>query len=351
MAQVPSAAPRSFGTVQNRPATVYRLENDHLRVCVTDYGGILVSVEAPDRSGRKDHVLLGFENAEAYARAGGSFGAIIGRCANRIASGQFVIDGVSYQASRNDRGSTLHGGQVGFGSRFWSASQQGDALELSLVSADGDQGFPGQVSVSATYHLSDNELRLDFVATTTEATPVTLSTHPYFNLAGSEAGDCLAHLVTLASSEFLETDADQIPTGKRLSVSGTPFDFRKPQAIGERIRDRDVQLEFGSGYDHYFVLSEKSSLGVPCLAARISDPSSGRVLEILTTQPGLQFYSGNQLTGSVPGRSQLYRQSAGFAIEPHGFPNAVNQPNFPSVLLRPNEIYRETTIYRFSVSP
>ena len=351
MAQAGSVAPQSFGIVQNRAAEIHLLENDHLRVRVTDYGGILVSIEAPDRSGRKDHVLLGFENAETYARVGGSFGAIIGRCANRIASGQFVIDGVSYQTSRNDRGSTLHGGKVGFGSRFWSVSQQQDRLELSLVSADGDQGFPGQVSVSATYRLNDNELRLDFIATTTKATPLTLSTHPYFNLAGPQAGDCLAHLVTLASNEFLETDVNQIPTGERLSVGGTPFDFRTPRAIGKHIREHNVQLEFGSGYDHYFVLPEDSLVGVPRLAARITDPASGRTLEILTTQPGLQFYSGNQLSGSVPGRSRLYRQSAGFAIEPHGFPNAVNQPNFPSVVLRPNEIYRETTIYRFSVLP
>jgi aldose 1-epimerase len=218
------------------------------------------------------------------------------------------------------------------------------------VSADGDQGFPGEVSVTAAYRLKACELMLDLVARTTKATPVSLSTHPYFNLEGSKANDCLAHLVTIASNEFLETDAYQIPTGRRISVAGTAFDFKAERGIGECIREPIAQLEYGGGYDHYFVLSGESSLRAPRLAARIVDQSSGRVLEILTTQPGLQFYTGNQLNGKVRGRNGLYRQSAGFAIEPHGFPNAVNQSGFPSVVLCPRQIYQERTIYRFLVA-
>lgn len=341
---------QSFGIVESREARVYTLENDHLRVRITDYGGILVSIEAPDRAGRKDHIVLGFEDASSYAHSAGSFGAIIGRCANRIAGGRFTIDEIPYETSRNDHGSTLHGGKTGFSKRFWSARQEGATLALSLVSADGDQGFPGEVSVAATYRLEACDLVLEFVARATKATPVSLSAHPYFNLGGSQANDCLEHLVAIASNEFLETDTCQIPTGRRMSVAGTPFDFKVPRAIGERIREPTAQLEHGGGYDHYFVLAGTSSSESPRFAARITDRISGRAIEILTTQPGLQFYTGNELNGKVRGRSGLYRQSAGFAIEPHGFPNAVNQPDFPSVVLRPGEIYQEWTIYRFLVA-
>jgi aldose 1-epimerase len=344
-----SDMPEPFGTVQGRTAWLYALENQHLRVRVTDYGGILVSIEAPDRDGRIDHVVLGFADAESYAKQDASFGAMIGRFANRIAQSRFRIDGTWYETSRNDRGSTLHGGATGFGQRFWSATQTDEKLELSLISADGDQGFPGQLSVTATYRLDGCDLVLDLTATTTKATPVSLSTHPYFNLAGSGAGDCLAHLVALAADEFLKTDPYQIPTGERIPVAGTAFDFRMPRAMGERIREPVTQLEYGCGYDHYFPIAGNALANEERLAARVIDPFSGRVLEIFTTQPGMQFYTGNQLDGSMRGRSGLYRQSAGFAIEPHGFPNAVNQPSFPSAILRPGEVYTERTTYRFSV--
>jgi aldose 1-epimerase len=351
MTEMLSRQPEAFGAVEGRPARVYTLENKNLRVRVTDYGGILVSVEAPDQEGRVDHVVLGFEDAGSYYRYGGSFGAIIGRCANRIAGGRFTIDSVAYETSRNDRGATLHGGEEGFGRRFWSVTSTAeDRLKLSLLSADGDQGFPGQLSVEATYTLNGADLELSFVATTTKATPVSLTAHPYFNLDGSSAGDCLSHLVAIQANEYLETDESQIPTGKIKPTAGSAFDFRTVRAVSERIREKNTQLEFGCGYDHFYP--------IPCadgqrlrLAARVVGSRSGRILEILTTQPGIQFYTGNQLNGSVCGRSGLYRQSAGLAIEPTSFPNAVNQLAFPSTLLRPGEVYRQATLYRFSSGP
>jgi aldose 1-epimerase len=348
MKKARSREAEAFGVVQGRPAWAYTLENSNMRARVTDYGGILVSVEAPDREGRMDHVVLGFEDAGSYFSYGGSFGAIIGRCANRIAGGRFKIDGICYETSKNDRGSTLHGGEGGFGRRFWSVlSATQDCLTLALVSEDGDQGFPGQLSVKATYTLTGSDLELSFVASTTKATPVSLSSHPYFNLDGSSAGDCLAHLATIEADEYLETDANQIPTGKRKRAAGSAFDFRTARPVGERIREMNAQLEFGCGYDHFYLIPEadKQSLRP---AARVVSSQSGRALEILTTQPGIQLYTGNQLNGSMRGRTGLYRQSAGLAIEPSGFPNAVNEATFPSALLRPGEVYRQTTIYRFS---
>jgi aldose 1-epimerase len=273
---------------------------------------------------------------------------MIGRYANRIAGGRFKIDETLYETSRNDQGSTLHGGEVGFGECFWTVdTATKDRLKLSLVSADGDQGFPGKLSVTATYHLSGCELGLDLVAHTSKATPVSLSTHPYFNLEGSSAKDCLAHLVTIAAADFLETDKYQIPTGERKLVAGTAFDFRAPRAVGDHIRELDIQLEYGCGYDHFFVLAGTGAGQVLRAAVRIADHRSGRILEVLTTQPGVQFYTGNQLNGKARGRNGLYRQSAGLAIEPTAFPNAVNQSNFPPAILRPGQVYRQSTIYRF----
>jgi len=341
---------RAFGAVDGRLARIYTLENEHLRVRITDYGGILVSVEAPDRDGRRDHVVLGFEDVDTYVRSGASFGAMIGRYANRIAGGRFKIDNILYETSRNDHGSTLHGGEVGFGECFWTVdTATQDRLKLSLVSADGDQGFPGKLSVAATYHLSGCELRLDLVADTSKATPISLSTHPYFNLEGSSAIDCLAHVVTIAAPEFLDTDKCQIPTGERKPVAGTAFDFTAPRVVGDHIRDLDIQLEYGCGYDHFFVLAGAGAEHLLRAAVRIADPRSGRILEVRTTQPGVQFYTGNQLNGKARGRNGLYRQSAGLAIEPSAFPNAVNQPNFPSAILRPEQSYRQSTIYRFFI--
>ncbi|HWG05977.1 MAG TPA: aldose epimerase family protein [Beijerinckiaceae bacterium] len=330
-------------------AQLFTLRSDEVTARITDFGGNLVSVETPDRRGRHDHVLLGFEDVAGYVDNHGSFGALLGRNANRIAGGHIVVDGQSYTLAKNEPNSTLHGGPLGFGKLFWSViDADTNRLRLTLDSEDGDQGFPGEVHAAATYELTGDTLRLLFEASTTRPTPLTLSAHPYFNLDGPEARDCLDHEVQIFAAHFLPTDAAQIPTGELYPVAGTPFDFLQPRRIGERIRTDHSQLRIGHGYDHYFVLPD-DTFGTLRLAARVEAAHSGRVLEILTTQRGLQFYSGNNLNGSANGRGGLYRQSAGFAFEPQGFPDAPNQPNFPSTILRPGETYREEIAYRFRV--
>jgi len=339
-----------FGVLgSHRPARLYILDNGSLRVGITDFGGRMVSIEAPDRAGKRGHILLGFGNVSDYAIAGGAFGAILGRNANRIAGGRISIDGRVFELSKNEGDSTLHGGKEGFDKRFWTVERaDGTSIVLSLVSPDGDQGFPGEVKVQATYELEETTLRLAFHAVTTAKTPVTLSAHPYFNLGGSDALDILDHRVMIPAEHFLPTDQKQIPTGDVLSVAGTAFDFRRLAAIGERIRTPDPQLLIAKGFDHYFVLGPGTE--TPAIAARISHPPTGRVLEILTTQRGMQFYTGNQLNGSVAGRGGAYRQSAGVAFEPQGFPDAPNQPAFPTTLLTPGEIYRQSIWYRFGTA-
>jgi aldose 1-epimerase len=341
----------AFGALPDgRPARLYTLENRHLRVRITDFGGRMVSIEAPDRDGMRDHVLLGFESAADFAIAGGSFGALLGRTANRISGGRFTLDGQTWDLSKNEDGSTLHGGAVGFGKVLWTAAHRDDtSLAFDHVSPDGDQGFPGTLSVRATYRLEDDTLRLDLEAETTRPTQVNLSAHPYFNLAGPAAIDMLDHEITLFADAFLPTDARQIPTGERRLVDGTPFDFRRPVSVATRIRQADPQLLIGKGYDHCFILTDDGE-GQLRPAARVRHPGSGRVLELLTTQPALQFYTGNNLNGSVAGRDGTYRQSAGFALEAQGFPDAPNRPEFPTAILRPGARYRQTIAYRFTTA-
>jgi aldose 1-epimerase len=339
-----------FGrTADGREARLYTLENATLRARITDFGGRMVSIEAPDRRGRPGEVLLGFDDVGQYERAGGAFGALLGRNANRIAGGDLPIDGKNYKLPTNDRGATLHGGPKGFDMVFWRVvSASPEQLALAYVSPDGEEGFPGELQVEARYRLSGSALTLEFVARTSAATVVSLSAHPYFTLAGAEAGDILDHEVTIAAENFLVIDEKEIPTGEIPPVEGTPFDFRRPVPIGARIRQADPQLLHGQGYDHYFLLGAPSGEG-PRFGARAQDPKSGRFVEIHTTQPGLQFYSGNQLNGSVAGRGVIYRQSAGLAFEPQGFPDAPHHPNFPSTILRPGDTCRELIEYRFGV--
>lgn len=339
-----------FGDVAGRVAQVFTLENESLRARVTDYGGILVSLEMATPTGAFEHILLGFDDVGEYVTNSGSFGALLGRNANRIAGGSFTLDGQTYALSKNENGSTLHGGAVGFGKRFWSLAEADTAhIVLRLTSPDSDQGFPGEVAVTATYRLEGAALRLTFDATASKPTPLSLSAHPYFNLDGLGARDCLDHRIEILAKAFLPTDEKQIPTGERRPVADTAFDFIEPRRICTRIRDAEPQLRQGRGYDHYFILSEED-VGRLQPAVRVYANANDRMLEVLTTQRGIQFYTGNNLNGAALGRGGYYRQSAGFAIEPQGFPNAVNQPDFPSTVLRPGERYHEEIVYRFASS-
>jgi aldose 1-epimerase len=347
----PTGEAQPFGRLgDGRETTLYTLENELLRVQVTDYGGRMVRIETPDRSGERGDVLLGFDSAAQYERAGASFGALLGRCANRIAGGGFMLDGRLYELATNDRGATLHGGPIGFGRVLWRllAASPG-RLALSHVSLDGDQGFPGELAADAVYRLEGDTLSLELSARTLAPTLVNLSAHPYFNLAGAAERDVLGHEMTIAADRFLPTNATQIPTGEIRSVAGTLFDFRERCAIGARIREADEQLLYGQGYDICYVLG-KAAGAEPRLAARIRAPASGRTLDIETTQPALQIYTGNKLDGSLVGRGGIvYRQSAGLAVEAQGFPDAPHHANFPSTVLRPGETYRALIRYRFGV--
>ena len=322
-----------------------RLSDGTLKVTLTNYGARMLAIEAPDRHGGMEHVLLGFERADQVLKAG-SFGAVLGRYANRIAGGRFTLDGRQHQLSVNDPPNTLHGGKQAFSKRFWTlAGRSATAATWTLESPDGDQGFPGALSATAAYTLEDAALRLVLEATVDKPCPVNLSAHPYFNLAGPQALDCHDHELEVFAATFLPTDETQIPTGELAPVDGTPFDFRLPVRIGDRVRDSDPQMMPARGYDHCFVLDGEP--GTMRRAARLTHPASGRVLEVETDLPGLQVYTANSLDGSLIGRGGTYRQTAGLALEAQNFPDAPNHPRFPSTVLRPGETFRATILYRF----
>jgi aldose 1-epimerase len=330
-------------------ATLHTLQNDILRVRITDFGARMVSIEAPDRDGVRGHVLLGLEDAGTYATAGGSFGAVLGRCANRIAGARFRLDGQTHSLPANDGANTLHGGPNGFGLRAWTVREAGDTeLTLDLLSPDGDAGFPGALHVSARYVLRGDTLRLELGARAEAPTVVNLSAHPYFNLGGDARHDVLAHELVIHAARFLPVDKAQVPTGEIRPVDNTPFDFRAPRSFAAGIFDADPQLLPGRGYDHCFMVDGEPGTLRP--AAAVRDPRSGRTLAVRTTQPGLQVYSGNSLNGAVKGRGGvMLRQSSGFALEAQNFPDAPNQPGFPSAVLRPGEVYAEVIEYAFGV--
>ena len=339
-----------FGTLPDgTAASLHTLQTDGLRVCITDYGARMVSIEAPDRAGVRGHVLLGLDDAAAYATAGGSFGAVLGRCANRIGGARFVLDGRPYALPASDGANTLHGGPCGFGLRSWAVREATDtALVLELLSEDGDSGFPGALHVVARYGLRGDTLRLALEARADAATVVNLSAHPYFNLGGDPRRDVLSHEVEVRAERFVVVDQTQVPTGELRPVAGTPFDFRVPRTFAAGIFGADPQLLPGRGYDHCFVVDGEA--GVLRVAARVRDPVSGRTLEVRSTQPGLQVYSGNSLNGAVVGRGGVtLRQSSGFALEAQNFPDAPNQAGFPSAVLRPGEVYSEVIEYSFGV--
>ena len=343
-----------FGALPDgRTAELYTLRNGKgMEVSITNFGGIVTLLTAPDRKGEYGDVVLGFDTLDGYLAGHPYFGAIIGRYGNRIGKGTFTLDGTQYTLATNNISNHLHGGIVGFDKVVWNAeageTPSGPQLLLRYTSADGEEGYPGSLEVTVTYILtSDNELRIDYHATTDKPTPVNLTNHSYFNLAGQGNGDILGHLIQIDADRFTPVDDGLIPTGERRPVDGTPMDFRTPVAIGKRIDGEDEQLRFGLGYDHNWVLNHAASRLT--LAARVVEPTTGRVLEVLTEEPGVQFYTGNFLDGSLTGKEgKVYERRNGFCVETQHFPDSPNKPDFPSTVLRPGEEYLTTTIYRFS---
>ncbi|MCX8035805.1 MAG: galactose mutarotase [Candidatus Sumerlaeia bacterium] len=334
------------------PIELFTLKNANGMVAkITNYGGIVTELWVPDRAGKLGDVVLGYDHLAGYINQSPYFGCLVGRYGNRIAKGKFTLGGKEYSLLCNNGPNALHGGAKGFDKVVWKANPISGAepkLELTYLSRDGEEGYPGNLSVKATYTLTaDNGLRLDYEATTDKETIVNLTQHSYFNLAGK--GDILDHEVMIAADRFTPVDATLIPTGELRPVKGTPFDFTTPHKIGERINADDEQIKFGGGYDHNWVLNKPA--GKLDVIARVTEASTGRVLEVLSTEPGLQFYTGNFLDGTITGKGGwVYKHRSAFCMEPQHFPDSPNKPNFPSVVLKPGETYRNTIIYRFSVA-
>jgi len=349
-----SITSKSFGTTTNGvKVELYTLTNEKgASASISSYGGIVTKLLIPDRSGKFDDVVLGFDKLSSYEKKSTYFGALIGRYGNRIAKGKFSLDGETYTLATNNNGQSLHGGIKGFDKVVWQATpvvtKQGPSLKLTYTSKDGEEGYPGTLSVTATYTLTNkNELKLVYTATTDKDTIVNLTHHSYFNLAGQGNGDILGHLLTLKSGKYTPIDKVLITTGELAPVKGTPFDFRKATVIGDRINQENEQLKFAGGYDHNWVASKlPGHLGV---VAKVEEPKSGRVMEVLSTEPGVQFYSGNFLDGTLVGKDgKVYPFRSGFCLEPQHYPDSPNHPNFPSVELKPGQTYKNTIIYRFS---
>ena len=343
-----------FGkTADGTPVEIYTLRNDKgCEARIMTYGGIVVSLKVPDKNGNFGDVVLGYDKLDDYVKNSPFFGALVGRYGNRIAKGKFTLDGKEYTLAVNSGANNLHGGPVGFDKRVWKATAlltaDGPVLKLNYLSQDGDQGFPGNLNVTATYTLTaDNGLLLNYTATTDKPTLCNLTQHSYFNLAGK--GDVLNYLVYINADKFTPVDKALIPTGELKPVEGTPFDFRKPTVIGARINADNEQIKFGNGYDHNWVINKP--LGKLGLVARVTDPTSGRVMEVLSTEPGVQFYTGNFLDGYTGKGGWVYKNRSGLCFEPQHYPDSPNHPQFPSAALKPGETYQNTILYRFLVQP
>ncbi len=333
-------------------ADLYTLTNNQgVSVTLTNYGGIITTLHTPDRNGQPGDIVLGFDKLEEYVARNPFFGCLVGRFGNRIAQGKFTLKGKSYTLAQNNGQNHLHGGLVGFDKVLWAAepftTPASVGVKLAYTSADGEEGYPGNLTVTVVYTLTDNnEFQLDYGATTDQATIINLTNHTYFNLAGR--GDILDHVLQLNAKSFTPVDSTLIPTGEVRPVAGTPLDFRTPTPIGARIEQNDEQLQFGKGYDQNFVVN-----GIPGelrLAARVSEATSGRTLEVLTTQPGVQFYSGNMLPNLTGKAGAEYKRRYGFCLETQHFPDSPNQPSFPSAVLEPGQRYEETTVWKFGVA-
>lgn len=353
--QAPTVTVAPFGRMPDGKAVeVYTLTNARgMQVRAITYGAIIQAIRVPDRSGHLADVTLGFDSLPGYLGDSPYFGAVVGRYANRIARGRFTLEGRTYRLATNNGPNALHGGVKGYDKVVWRARsfQRGDTVGVTLehTSPDGDEGYPGTLRVAVTYSLTPaDELVVDYRATTDRPTPVNLSQHSYFNLAGEGSGDILGHLLTIDADRYTPVDSTLIPTGELASVAGTPFDFRRPTAIGARIDQPDQQLRYGKGYDHNFVLNRRG----PGLAhaVRVVEPTSGRTLDISTTEPGLQFYSGNFLDGSIKGKGgHVYGHRSAIVLETQHFPDSPNHPGFPSTILKPGREFRSRTIFAFGV--
>ena len=345
---------RDFGKLQDGTTVdIYTLKNRNgIEVEITNYGGAVVSIKTPDRRGQMADIALGYDDPLGYVADASYFGALIGRYANRIALGKFTLNGVEYKLAQNNGVNHLHGGVRGFNKALWQAREarrsDGVALELTYSSKDGEESYPGNLTVTTTYVLTNkNELRIEYSATTDKETIVNLTHHSYFNLAGAGSGDILSHQVKINADKFTPVDETLIPTGELKAVKGTPFDFSRPTAIGSRINQSDNQLVLGKGYDHNFVLIKKGK--ELSLAASVYEPSSGRVLDMWTTEPGMQLYTGNFLDKVRGKAGKVYNFRGGFCLEAQHFPDSPNKPTFPSTVLKPGERYTQTTVYRFLV--
>ncbi len=341
----------SFGTLPSgEEVQIYTLKNSKgMEARIMTYGGIVVSLKVPDRDGNISDIVLGFDNLDGYLGGHPYFGAIIGRYGNRIGGAKFVLEGQTYNLAVNNGPNSLHGGKVGFDKKNWTVeAASGSSLALSYVSPDGEEGYPGTLTVQVAYEVTaDNGLKIDYRATTDKTTVCNLTNHSYFNLKDAGATPILDHLIMINADRFTPVGETLIPTGELAPVEGTPFDFREPHRIGDRIDADHPQIGYGGGYDHNFVLN--SGGGSLSLAARVTEPTTGRVMEVHTTEPGVQFYTGNFLDGTLTGKGGVtYQKRAALCLETQHFPDSPNQPDFPSTTLRPGEEYATTTIYKFS---
>lgn len=338
---------RSFGSLDGKEVFLYTLASSSgFTVEITNYGGIVTSILTADRNGKTDDVVLGYDSLHGYLIESPYFGALVGRCANRIAGGRFQLDGITYQLATNDGPNHLHGGTIGFDKVIWEAETSSDdttaSLRLTHFSPDGDEGYPGNLKVSVVYTVTrDNKLQIEYTAQSDKSTPINLSHHGYFNLGGTSGKNILNHILYLDADHYTPVDETLIPTGEIRSVEGTPMDFRVPEVIGSRIH------KVSGGYDHNYVLNNE---GKYAKVAELFDPSSGRMMELFTTEPGVQFYTGNFLNGSIVGEYGLvYQKHHGLCLETQHFPDSPNQPNFPDAILRPDETYKQFTVYKFGV--
>lgn len=348
----PAISQSDFGTANGEDVYLYSLRNESgMEATITNYGGIVVSLTAPDRNGKFEDIVLGYETLAEYEKENPYFGALIGRYGNRIDEGQFQLDGNIYQLTTNDGPNHLHGGLRGFDKVVWDATMEetenGPSLLLSYTSEDGEEGYPGTLQADVRYTLThDNELAIEYRATTDKPTPVNLTHHSYFNLSGNVKRDILGHELQIHAGHFTPVGETLIPTGEYRPVEGTPFDFRTPKPIGRDIGMDNEQLEFGLGYDHNWVI-DRDADGEWRHVATLTDPQSGRSMTIHTSEPGLQFYSGNFLDGSLSGKGAVYEHRTGLCLETQHFPDSPNQPDFPGTILRPGEVYETKTVYSF----